>query len=630
MALAAATIFELNASATASNVNSGGFNPANANMLTDGTTDTNTGNTNSPVFSSASYNFVAGDVNHWLYIQSGTNWIAGWYQIASVASNKATLRAAIGQANIDTNRIMGTNTSAGVASVGTPTSGVWTIDYSRSTASPFASTDLASLTGTTNPATITSAANPFGGNMVGNLIHITAGTNWTAGWYEIVSVSVITATLDRAVGSAATLTSGTGKVGGALSLNTATDDAIVELATNSASAATRYFFKSGTFTLGGIVAASVGGNNLCFAGYEGYYSIRGDRPSINSGNQPIIVCGANTWTSGPLSVTRNITFTGTTSTVMGAGAVSKVIDCKCVNNSTTANRSAFTCNSSSVSFINCEGVSIRGNAFQLSGTHALAYGCYAHDSDNGIQLNNTATSHAISNVVMGCVTAAINCSDTGATGVNLVLNNTLYGHENKLGIGVKMAANHRSEYICNNIIYGFATGISHASTNALDSIGDYNDFYNNTADVSNYVKTANDKALDPTFTGVSQVTVTSATSSNTGNTLVKAGATFITSGVTAGRDYCYISAGGTVGTYEIVSVDSETQLTLGQAPSNASGTVSAQITVGRDLTIGTNLKALGFPNSFVKGGTSYMDIGALQRQEAGGSASAFMIGGLGI
>ena len=83
MALAAGTIWESRASATTGNVNGAGFNPANAAAVTDLTTDANTANTNSPVVSSATYTFVAGDVNAWLYIVSGTNWTPGWYQIAS-------------------------------------------------------------------------------------------------------------------------------------------------------------------------------------------------------------------------------------------------------------------------------------------------------------------------------------------------------------------------------------------------------------------------------------------------------------------------------------------------------------------------------------------------------------------
>lgn len=78
MALASTNHFSIISGSTASNVNGGGFNIANANFLTDLTTDTGTGNTSSPIVSSATYTFVAGDVGAWVYVASGTDWTVGW------------------------------------------------------------------------------------------------------------------------------------------------------------------------------------------------------------------------------------------------------------------------------------------------------------------------------------------------------------------------------------------------------------------------------------------------------------------------------------------------------------------------------------------------------------------------
>lgn len=82
-------------------------------------------------------------------------------------------------------------------------------------------TNLASSNGTTNPSIVTSASHNFVAADVGNCLHVTAGTNWTAGFYRIVSVAANAATLDRAVGTAASLTNGTFAVGGALQTITA-------------------------------------------------------------------------------------------------------------------------------------------------------------------------------------------------------------------------------------------------------------------------------------------------------------------------------------------------------------------------------------------------------------------------
>jgi len=89
MALSATTIFEVETGGS-DTLNGGAFDPGQtAGMLTDGAATSATGT--APVFTSASYNFVAGDVGAWIYIASGTNWIPGWYKISSVGSNAATL-----------------------------------------------------------------------------------------------------------------------------------------------------------------------------------------------------------------------------------------------------------------------------------------------------------------------------------------------------------------------------------------------------------------------------------------------------------------------------------------------------------------------------------------------------------
>ena len=617
MALSVGTIFEINSGATASNVNSGGFNPTNANMATDLAATSATGN--SPVVTSASYNFVAGDVNHWIYIKSGTNWTPGWYKIASVAANAATLTASIGSAEQESNNRIITNTVAGCATVASPTGGTWSIDYSRSTASPFASTNLASTNGTTNPSTITSATNPFGINMVGNLIHITAGTNWTQGWYEIVSVSGTTATLDRAVGSAATLSSGTGKVGGALSLGSS-DDAVYELVVSSTTGATRYFYKGGssiTYTINGTVTIAADGNTKWPVIHEAYETIRGDRPT--GATRPTLACGAATFTSaGDQHVWRSLIFTGTAATVFAAGAFNSAFDCKFVNTSTTASRNA--ASGSTGIFSNCEFISYRGVGFSTSG-NTVIIGCNFHDSNQGINHSANVACSIINSLFISNVTTAINyTSAISGTPQGLIFGNTIYGAENKLGTGISHPAGVGIIRVANNIFYGLVTGISWTDVQTIN-YDDYNDYYNNTNDVNDitkWQKGANDSVLNPTFTNVTQVTVTTATTS--GSTLTKTGATFRTSGVTAGRDFVYITAGAgaTAGVYGISSVDSETQLTLDIAPGNSTNDVSAQITVGRNFAINTNLKSLGFPSSFPNTTTtSYVDIGGVQRQESG-------------
>ena len=614
MALASGTLFEINSGATASNVNAGGFNPANANMLTDLACDSSTGNTNSPVVSSASYNFVAGDVGHWVYIKSGSNWTPGFYKIASVASNKATLMAAVGEAEqLYLTRSYRANTVAGCGTVGTPTSGTWTIDYSRSTSSPFASTDLASTTGTTNPSTITSAANPFGLQMVGNLIRITAGTSWTQGWYEIVSVSGVTATLDRAVGSAATLSSGTGRVGGALSLGASSDDSVFELAGTSS----QFYIKgNATYTLGGAISISASSSATLPVLVEGYNSMRGDRPTGST--RPTIACGSNACNFGVDREIRNLIFTGTGSPVCTLANGVRAYHCKSINSSTTAGRSAFSGAPDSAAFF-CEAISYRGNGFTI-GDSTIHFGCYVHASNNGFTGGSGAGGFAISNCIISSnVTNGITITSSQGIHGGLIINNTFYGAENKQGVGLDLVTGSGGNYVFNNIFYGFETGIKHADTQ-YRGYGDYNNFYNNTNDVSaagQWQKGLNDIALDPQFTSVSQLTGSTATTS--GSVLTQSGGDF--SSVVDGRDFVRIVSGTgvTAGIYGITAHTSTT-LTLDIAPgTNATADKVWEITIGGNFGVGTNMKAVGFPGEFPAGlSTGYMDIGAVQRQEAGG------------
>lgn len=72
------------------------------------------------------------------------------------------------------------------------------------------------LSASQNSTTLTSAGTPFTSVMAGNCIHITGGTNFVAGIYEITAyTNSSTVTLDRAPATAGAGSSGTGALGGA-------------------------------------------------------------------------------------------------------------------------------------------------------------------------------------------------------------------------------------------------------------------------------------------------------------------------------------------------------------------------------------------------------------------------------
>lgn len=627
----AGAYWEANASATAGNVNGGYFNTGNTNMMTDLTTDANTANTNSPVVSSASYNFVAGDVGHWLYIKSGTNWIAGWYKISSVASNKATIDATIGAAIVSdstqgfpTPRLRA-NTATGCATVGTPTGGTFTIDYSQGTTAILTATDYTSV-GTST--TMTSVTGGFTKAMIGNGFHqTTTGTGGfgVAGWYEIVNVASGTSvTLDASPNNGTTSVACTGYVGGALSFNSTLDDDVMEvIGVSAGTGSARLFMKAGNYTLGESIAIGVTGATQNPNVIEGYTTLRGDG-SI-AGTRPAIALGTLFLTLGANWDIYFLEMTGTATTIFTAANNSKIVGCKFTNTSTNTNRVAVTTAADNFYFNN-EIISYRGSAVSNGNTLCTYMGNYIHDSNIGIAISSTGQHQSIiNNIFSGCVAQAINHS-SGNTVRGVIFGNTIYGAENKLGVGINLHSGVTDLTVINNILAGLTSGVVHATTTQTVGYSDYNCYYNNTTDISGWEKGRNDSAANPTFTSVAQLTGTTATTS--GSVLTQSGGDFST--VVAGRDFLYLVSGTgvTAGVYGITAATSTT-VTLDIAPgTNATADKVWHITTGRNFAIGTPLKALGTPAVFPAGyTTAYTDIGAVQRQEAAGGLAANIIKG---
>lgn len=611
MALAAEGVWELNASATANNVNGGYFNPANANMATD--LAATSANTNSPVVTSASYNFVSGDVGAQLYVKAGTNWMPGWYTIASVNAGAATLTASVGTA-IQTstsgipNPSYGTNTVAGCATVASPTGGTWTIDYSQRTACNNSTTnDLASSNGTTNPAVVTSASYTFGVNNVGNSIHVNSGTSWTVGWYEIVSVSGGAATLDRAVGSSASISSGVWNLGGAMSTASTLDDDLTEATV----AGNRLFVKNGTYVLGEAVSTGRNGTGSATIIVEGYNSTRGDSPTGT--NRPLIDCGtARTWGSGSFWEFYNIRFSGSSSSVLTLGTNGKAINCSSINISTTASRTAFA--GSAITLIDCQASSCFGTAISVTTGGGFIMGCSITNSNIGI-LHTTGTYNIIDNIFENCITGI---STTATSNPLIIRNNTFYGTEDKSGTssGINLGSTATGGRITNNIFYGYDSALTTGDiTTGKGTYIAYNNYYNNTSDCNTYE--TNNTAINPSFTDMSQLTGSTATTSS--STLTQSGGDFST--VTDGVDFIQIISGTgvTAGFYPITSHTSNTVTSSIAFGTNATADKVWQITTGHNLGIGTALKATAFPGAFSGSNTiGYLDVGAAQRQEAGG------------
>lgn len=609
MALTAGTIWQIQATATTGNVNGAGFNPANANMLTNFAA-TN-GNTSSPVITSASYNFTANDVGHYFYVKSGTNWVAGWYPIASVAANAATLDASVGAAvlSIGAKGVVTRNTSVGCATVASPTSGTGTIDYSQKDTAIV--NGLTDLTCTAASTTVTSASAPFSPVMVGNILHATAltGTGAIVGWYEIVSyTNTSNVVLDRTpTNGVNNITAGTFYVGGAGRLNGLEDSFKTMVPTGAI-----IFIKNGTYTFSG--AATTSSSNGTAASpvfYIGFNSSRGDTCIL--ANRPTIAMGANAFTSCSNTIHYNLIFTTTASNGIQMGGGSWFINCKGINSSTSAGRNTFFQGANGGGLVACEVICQNGNGYGGNTGSPRLYGNYFHDCDAAINNTspNSGPTEVIGNIFEGCTTYAIRYSGSATSGT--ILNNTIYGREAKVGTGVNMPASNSGLVIMNNILYGLATGINIPTSASNINISNYNNFYNNTTDNTNWTKESTDLAVDPQFTNVSQTTGTTATTS--GSTLTQSGGNF--SDIQDNVDYLHVTSGTgvTTGCYLITGHTTTTLTTNNALGTSSAGDVNYWITKGHNfMPRNPSLIGAGFPSfTNASGGqdTSYPTVGAM-------------------
>jgi hypothetical protein len=150
-------------------------------------------------------------------------------------------------------------------------------DYSQQDSAQYSGTDL--MVDTVTNTKVTSASHSFVAADVGNILRITAGTGYTAGAYQIVSVASSAATLDRSPGATG-ITGGSYIVGGAL--------ASPGMASSFKVANNTIYIKSGTYSIS-TTSFNVSGGKIydnSGATWEGYGSTRGDL-----GTAPVLQAG---------------------------------------------------------------------------------------------------------------------------------------------------------------------------------------------------------------------------------------------------------------------------------------------------------------------------------------------------
>jgi hypothetical protein len=144
--------------------------------------------------------------------------------------------------------------------------------------------------------------------------------------------------------------------------------------------------------------------------------------------------------------------------------------------------------------------SVAGTALLVSSTsHVL--GCYIHGSSIGLHCNATGNGFSVEDSLFESNTTAISIS-TALTGLSLIKGNTIFGAATPTGTGINIALTGSGNIrVINNIIYGFVTGVSVLDVNN-NCYGNFNNYFNNTTNRTNFMVGANDTTVNPTFAGV--------------------------------------------------------------------------------------------------------------------------------
>jgi hypothetical protein len=354
---------------------------------------------------------------------------------------------------------------------------------------------------------IQSALQPFSAAKVGNIINISGGVGFTVGRYQVLSVSGVTATLDRAVGTALSV-NGTGKLGGAFAtIQAAMDAAWITAATRVADC--RVYVKKGAYT--GTVALTVAGavSSQLRARLLGYYQNHDDWPLPSSGNIPTYAVGSGAGVNGfNGSVGMGLyvwglglvgTASGGTAGVLGVNATANFYTfaaCKITGFSSSAFKSTVSYNC----LLGCEVTACGGAAGTVdysAGVLGAVNYCWIH-KNTGPGIAAGAGFTIIGNLIT-------NNSGASSDGIrtsynNTILHNTIYGNGRD---GIRTTAAYDTAIgaaWCNNVIgKNGGVGINQTSAGSPPTLWpsiDYNFFYSNTGgNYTNHTAGAHDVAV---------------------------------------------------------------------------------------------------------------------------------------
>lgn len=441
--------------------NSGCFDPGATGMLADLAATSATGT--APVVTSATYTFVAGDVGAWVFVQSGTNWLPGWYKISSVTAGAATLDAAIGHS--PTYKTYALSAVAGVATTASPTAGVFTIDYSQQTGVNVTfSSGNSNRLNSANSTTVTSDGTPFTQVHVGNCV-LVSGTNFTTGYYAIETYnSSSSVVVDRNPTNGGTASVGAGGLGGALSTMTGKATGAVQAGVTVWIKATASYSigASQTFSINGLTAAKP----IAWAGYTTYPGDGGQATLTASTNGVIILNG-----NGNYQVFRNLILDQTgKSSSQCSGLAGAVVD---------------------LMNIECKGFSSIGIA--LAGNQVILGQSYIHAGQSGCTagVNVTAAGNMVRDTrISANACDAIKDAVASTTNMSIYMRNVIDNNTGASSHGIEKTSTAMLVAISNSIYTNGGDGILLSGAGSIDavSIRD-NVIYGNTVDIASTTTT---------------------------------------------------------------------------------------------------------------------------------------------
>jgi len=279
-------------------------------------------------------------------------------------------------------------------------------DYSQQASPQLSLTDIATVSPFT---TLTSVTGGFTAAMIGNVIHITSGTNFVAHYYVITGVvNTNTITVDRAT-ALNTGSGGVGRVGGAT--NT--------VVSHPAVSGNIVYIRGGTYTVTG-QTCTANSTSPDWIRYVGYDTIRGDK------GRPIFDTTTTAFGfSAQYGSLENIELIGTGTAVLSIGGFASfthIINCKITNSSVTSGRSGILSSLSSGSMVILGGEfkSTVGYAIRTTSTIQTAIvGAYIHNS-------NTGFSSGYYSYVFNCIFDSCTNGILSA-GEGIYIGNTIYG-----------------------------------------------------------------------------------------------------------------------------------------------------------------------------------------------------------